>query len=126
MNKELAAEHDRLTKTEATKWQMMEYSWAIKALAEGLTGNNVWDQFRHIETAQRYLSEFKGHFTKNLKLSEEEANLARGLHTYMRKGMDSDLSCILYNLISESRGLPRLVCFCQGTCGQQGAQNCLP
>lgn len=106
MNKELEAEYNRLNKTEATKWQLMEYSWAIKALAEGLTAHSVWDMFRHVETAQRYLSEFKGHFTKNPELNEKEADLARGLHTYMRKGMDSSLSCMLYRMVDENRGTP--------------------
>lgn len=95
-------EYERLTKTEATKGQMMEYGWAIKELAEGLSAHSVWDMFRHVEAAQRYLAEFKGNFTKTPELNEKEAEIASGLHTYMRKGMDSSLSCILYRMISET------------------------
>lgn len=114
MNKELDKEYERLNKTEPTRWQMMEYSWAIKALSEGLTAHSVWDMFRHVETAQRYLSEFKGHFTKNPELNEAEANIAQGLHTYMRKGMDSALSCILYRMVAENRGTPVWFAFVKG------------
>ncbi len=114
MNKDVEKEYERLNKTEATRWQMMEYDWAIKALAEGLSARSVWEQFRSIETAQRYLSEFRGHFTKNPELNEKEANLAMGLHTYMRKGMDSNLSCILYRMVAENRGTPVWFAFVKG------------
>ena len=114
MNKDIEREYERLNKTEATKGQMMEYGWAIKELAEGLSAHSVWDMFRHVEAAQRYLTEFKGNFTQTPKLNEAEANIASGLHTYMRKGMDSSLSCILYRMISENRGLPVWYAFVKG------------
>lgn len=123
MNRELEAEYKRLNETEATRWQMMEYSWALKALAEGLSARSVWEQFRNIETCQRYLSEFKGHFTKNPELNEEEANLSAGLHTYMRKGMDSNLSCILYRLIADNRGLPVWYAFVKGLVANKKLKN---
>jgi hypothetical protein len=114
MNKDLEKEYERLNKTEATRYQLMEYSWAIKALAEGLTAHNVWEMFRQVETAQRYLSEFKGHFTKNPELNEAECEMASGLHTYMRKGMDSPLSVMLYRMIAENRGTPVWYAFVKG------------
>jgi hypothetical protein len=114
MNKELEKEYERLNKTEATRWQMMEYSWAIKALAEGLSARSVWEQFRNIEQAQRYLTEFRSHFTKAPELNEKEANLAMGLHTYMRKGMDSNLSCMLYRMVAEGRGVGVWYAFVKG------------
>lgn len=114
MNKDFEKEYERLSKTEATKYQTMEYGWAIKELAEGLSAHSVWEMFRHVETAQRYLTEFKGHFTKNPELNEKEAEIASGLHTYMRKGMDSPLSVMLYRMVAESRGTPVWWAFVKG------------
>lgn len=114
MNKDFEKEYERLCKIEPTKCQIMDYGWAIRELAEGLSDHSVWDMLRHVETAQRYLTEFKGHFTKNPELNEAEAYIASGLHTYMRKGMDSSLSCILYSMIAENRGLPVWYAFVKG------------
>lgn len=114
MDKDFEKEYKRLGETEATKWQMMEYSWAIKALAEGLTERSVWRQFSKIEDTLRYLNEFRGHFTKNPELNGKEADFASNLHTYMRKVMDSPLSVILYRMIAENRGTPVWWSFVKG------------
>jgi|ERR1035441_83331 hypothetical protein len=114
MNRELEKIYETLNKTEPTRDQMLEYSWAIKELSEGLTSHSVWDMFRHVETAQRHLTEFKGHFIETPKLDENEGNLAGALHTYMRKGMDSPLSVMLYRMIAEDRGTPVWYAFVKG------------
>jgi hypothetical protein len=114
MNKDFEKTYEKLNKTDPTRWQMMEYGWAIRELSEGLSAHNVWDMFRHVESAQRYLSEFKGHFIETPKMDEKEAALASCMHTYMRKGMDSPLSVMLYRMISEDRGTPVWYAFVKG------------
>lgn len=107
-------EYERLHNTEPARRQMFEYCWAIKELSEGLTERNVWDMFRHIETAQRHLDEFRGNFIKTPVLTDDECEIASALHTYMRKSMDCPLGTILYRLIDENRGLPIWYSFIKG------------
>jgi hypothetical protein len=113
MSKELDKEYEKLNKTEPTRSQCLEYSWALKALAEGLTERSVWHMFRHIDQALRYLTEFRGHFVQTPKLNEKEAAVSANLHTYMRKGMDGPLSVMMYRMIAENRGKPVWFAFCK-------------
>jgi hypothetical protein len=107
-------QYERLNKLEPTRRQLFEYGWALKELAEGLTSHGVWDMFRHIDQAQRYLTEFRSHFVKTDELTEKEANFSAGLHTYMRKCMDSHLGTMLYSMISEGRGKAIWYAFIKG------------
>ena len=95
-----------LHEKEPTRYEMLEYGWALKELAEGVTGRSLWDVLRHVSNAERYLAEFRGKMIPTPDLDTGEANIAIALHTYMRKGMDSPLGVILYRLISENKGLP--------------------
>lgn len=106
--------YERLNKTEPTRRQMLEYDWAIKELAEGLTGRSVWEIQHHVQQAERRLTEWKSNFLEVPKLNEKEADMASSLHTYMRKYMDGPLSCMMYRMVAEGRGASVWFAFVKG------------
>lgn len=114
MNKEFEALYKTLNEKEPTRYEMLEYGWAIKELAEGITARSVWEALRHIDQAERYLAKFRGNMIPASELTEAEAGWARAFHTYMRKGMDCPLGTILYRLIAENKGLPVWYAFLKG------------
>jgi hypothetical protein len=93
---------------------MMSYCSAIQELSHGLTTYNLLNIMRDIESAQRYLTEFRNQFVEAPTLTEAEVELSCNLHSYMRKCMDSDLGVMLYTMISESRGKPIWNSFVKG------------
>jgi len=98
--------YKQLNGKEPTRYEMLEYGWALKELAEGVTGRSLWEVLRHVDSAERYLKEFRGKMVPTPDLSNKEANLAAGFHTYMRKGMDCPLGTMLYHLIANNQGTP--------------------
>ena len=94
-----------LREKELTRPQVLELGWALKELAEAMTERSAWDTLRHVSQAERYITEFRGNLIPVPELTKAEANLSASLHTYMRKGMDSHLSIMLYRMVSENRGI---------------------
>src|SRR5512137_1022149 len=105
--------YKKLNDKEPSRYDMLEYGWALKELAEGMTGRNLWEVIRHLDTAERYLKEFRGKMIPTPDLSSKEADLAAGFHTYMRKGMDCPLGTMLYHLIATNQGTPVWFAFVQ-------------
>src|SRR3974390_547267 len=52
-----------------------------------------------------HLNQFLNEVCPVPELNEKEAELARNLHTYMRKYMDSSFSCMIYQMIDDSLGI---------------------
>jgi hypothetical protein len=98
--------YKQLHEKEPTRYEMLEYGWALKELAEGTTARSLWEMLRHVSQAERYLAEFRGKMVPTPDLDNGEANIAIAFHTYMRKGMDCPLGTVLYRLIAENKGLP--------------------
>ena len=98
--------YKQLHEKEPTRYEMLEFGWALRELAEGSTARNLWECLHHVTKAERYLAEFRGKMIPTPDLNEAEANIAINLHTYMRKCMDCPLGTILYRLIAENKGLP--------------------
>lgn len=111
--------YKKLNETEPTRYEMLEYGWALKELAEGVTGRSLWEVLRHVTQAERYLSEFRGKMVPAPDLTEREANLSSAFHTYMRKGMDCPLGTMLYRLIAESKGTPVWYAFVKSVAGNE-------
>lgn len=111
--------YKKLNEKEPTRYEMLEYGWALKELAEGVTGRSLWEIMRHVDAAERYLSEFRGKMIPTPDLTDAEAELSAGFHTYMRKCMDCPLGTILYRLIAENKGLPIWYAFVKSIAGSK-------
>lgn len=107
-------QYEDLNKKELTRYEIMELSWAIGKLAEALNDHSTWQALQHVQSAQRDLTAFVGKIVPLPKLNAKEGNLSRALHTYMRKGMDSHLSVMLYRMIAENRGMAVWYAFIKG------------
>lgn len=118
--------YKKLHKQEPTWREMLEYGWALKELADGVTDRNLWEVMNHVSKAERYLSEFRGKVILTPELTEQEANLSAALHTYMRKGMDCPLGTMLYHLICENKGTSVWYAFVKGVHSQRQQKNCRP
>lgn len=101
--------HDR----ELTRYETLELGWSMRELSEAFTSRTGWETLNHANKALSYINEFIGKIVPTPDLTEEDGNLAMALHTYMRKGMDCPLGTLLYNLISENKGLPIWYAFCK-------------
>lgn len=106
--------YKQLHEKQLTRHDLMEVTWAIKELAESIGSHNAWDALRYTTNALRYINEFRGNLVPTIDLGEADANIAIGLHTYMRKGMDCPLGTMLYQLIAESRGTNVWYAFVKG------------
>jgi hypothetical protein len=80
-------------------------AFGLKYIAEAFSSYDGDDFVRHIKGGMRYLQEFLGDVNPLPSLTEKEADVTRNLHTYLRKGNDEPYSCIIYPMVSESRGL---------------------
>lgn len=93
-----------------SNWNYQTLGFALRELSQAFThrrdGTQDEDTMRDVKGCLRYINEVVADVYPTPKLDENEAELARCLHTYMRKCMDTPLSCILYRCISENRGLP--------------------
>lgn len=91
-------------------WNYQTLGFAIRDLSEAFThrrdGTQDEDVMRDVKNCLRRINEVVSDVYPTPKLNENEAELARCLHTYMRKCMDGPLSCILYRCISENKGIP--------------------
>ena len=91
-------------------WNYQTLGFAMRELSQAFTHrrDGTQDEYtmRDVKGCLRYINEVVADVYPTPKLDENEAELARCLHTYMRKCMDTPLSCILYRCISENRGLP--------------------
>lgn len=115
--------YKQLNEKEPTRHEMMEYGWALKELAEGVTSRSMWEIMRHVDRAEHYLAEFRGNMIPTPALSKAESNLAVGFHTYMRKGMDCPLGTMLYHLISANKGLPVWYAFLKGVAANSAMKS---
>lgn len=115
--------YKKLSEKEPTRWEMLEYGFALKELAEGVTARSVWEALRHVDAAERHLSEFRGNMVPTLEITEAEANWSASLHTYMRKGMDCPLGTMLYRLIAESKGRPVWFAFVKAVMANSKMKN---
>lgn len=95
-------------------------AWAIQDLSKALTERRALYSMNSVTQAIRHLNEFLGEVSPVPTLTETEANVARALHTYMRKYMDGPLSGILYRLIADNRGLPIWYGFIKGLVAEKG------
>jgi hypothetical protein len=88
-----------------TDWQRMLIGQAINNLGEAVVESTREDgnAIGKVNSCIRNLNEFLGQSRPAPNLTEDEAEVARNLHTYMRKGMDCPLSVILYRMIDEDR-----------------------
>lgn len=91
-------------------WNYQTLGFALKSFGEAFSHrrDGTQDEYvlRDIKNALRYVNEVISDVYPTPNLDENEAELARCLHTYMRKCMDGPLSCILYRCISENKGIP--------------------
>jgi hypothetical protein len=78
--------------------------WAIKSLSEALCERFRPSVPHKVSTAKKYLNQFFESITELPKLTEEESELARSLHTYLRKYCDCYLTTALYNFIAAGKG----------------------
>jgi hypothetical protein len=106
--------YEELHEKQLTRNDTLNLSWAMQELAKSFSAHNAWDALNQVNTAQRHLNEFRGAIVPSEPLTEQEANLSIGLHTYMRKCMDCPLGTLLYRLISESRGTNIWYAFVKG------------
>ncbi len=114
MDKEFEDNYKKLKDQPIGRNEIFNLTSGLKEIADAISANSAWDGLRHTRNAIRHLDEFRGNIIPTPDLTEEEANLASGLHTYMRKCMDDDLGTILYRLISESRGTNIWYAFIKG------------
>jgi len=87
-------------------WGRKLVGFAIKDLGDAVTCDydgvgRSYEIINSVERAQHHLTEFFGLLKKTPELSDDEAELCRCLHTYMRKCMDSHTGSMLYNFIHE-------------------------
>lgn len=113
-NAKLESQYELLNKKELTRYETLELTWAIGKLAEALSARSAWNALNNVQAAQRDISTFVGKIVPLPKLTTKEANISSALHTYMRKGMDSHLSVMLYRMISENRGIAVWYAFIKG------------
>jgi hypothetical protein len=99
-----------------TDWNRQTAAFGLAKIAEAFSCNpSDYDSFvRNIKSGMRYFDEFIGDMNPTPKLSEQEANMASSLHTYLRKGTDAEYSIILYRMISESKGINIWYAFIKG------------
>ena len=91
-----------------------QLSWAIKSLAECFGyEKRGWEVIQKAKAAHDYISEFLGRANPFPDLTEEEVEVCRDLHTFLRKYDDSDLSVILYRMIQEDRAKAVWYAFCK-------------
>lgn len=105
---------NELRNKELTRGNTLNLCFAMKDLADALSECSIGDALRKIQSAKRYINEFIGEHLPAELLTEEEAVVSSSLHTYMRKGMDTELSVILYRSIAENKGLPVWNAFVKG------------
>jgi len=110
---------ETLRNQELKRNHIFSLSIAMKELADAISGHSVWDALRHATQCIRHVNEFRGDAVPASTLTEDEANLSAGLHTYMRKGMDCPLGTMLYRLISENRGVNIWYAFVKGVFAEQ-------
>lgn len=87
-----------------TTWQKQIVGFALTKLGNSFSSNNDSEFISGIRNSLRYLNEFIHDINPAPELTNEEAELSRSLHTYMRKYMDSIFSCVMHKFISENRG----------------------
>lgn len=94
-------------RTKVSEWNRQTAAFGLKDIAEAFSANSEnGDEFvRRIKSGMRHLQEFLGDVNPLPKLTEQEADVTRNLHTYLRKGNDEPYSVILYRMVGESRGL---------------------
>ncbi len=100
--------------------QTYHLAYAVQELGRALGERYTLSAINHAEQAIRNISEFIGDVAPTPELTEVEGEVARNLHTYMRKYMDGPLSCILYRLISDSKGLAIWYAFVKGLVQSNG------
>lgn len=91
---------------EITRYQLLDLGLALVSLAEAMTGRDRGEVIHKARRAVGNINAFLGAQQTSEPLTEKEASWSAGLHTWLRKYEDSHLSCILYNMISESRADP--------------------
>jgi len=115
--------YKKLHETEPTRYEMLEYCWALRELAEGASARNLWEVLHHVTKAERYLTEFRGKMVPTPELSNAEGNMAIAMHTFIRKGMDCSLGTILYRLIAENKGIPVWYAFVKAVVANKAIKN---
>ena len=105
---------EALRNKQLTRGELMYLTSAIEEVAKAISGHSAWDSLRYVRNTIRHLNEFRGAIVPLAELTEEEAEMSRALHTYMRKGMDCDLSVMMHRLIDENRGTPIWYAFVKG------------
>jgi hypothetical protein len=106
--------------TELDPRQNLPMAWAMKEIAEGMAERRALSAIHHTTRAIKYLNEFVNDIAGIPTLTDEEANTAIALHTYMRKGMDSHLGTMLWCMVNESRGSAIWYAFVKGLVANKG------
>lgn len=102
---------------------MNHIGWAIKALAEAMTERYRPGIPPKVSQAQKYLSEFFESITEIPKLSKEEAELSRNIHTYLRKYCDDYLTTTVYRFVAAGKGTSLWYDFIKSLVKYAGKQN---
>jgi hypothetical protein len=86
-----------------TAWETSLLGLAVQSMGEAVGARNSREAGWKITQAIKWANEFLGSLRPTPNLTEAEGGVSSALHTYMRKGMDSPLSVILYRMITEDR-----------------------
>lgn len=94
------------TTKKLSEWDRQSIGFVIRDLGEAFSAGNRDDDFiRGVQKAKRGIDEFVNGLIPLPQLSEEECDLARALHTYSRKHMDSIFSCFIHEAINQNFGI---------------------
>jgi hypothetical protein len=93
------------TEIKVTESNRQTAAFGLKYVAEAFSCHDGDGFVRQIKSGMRYLQEFLGDVHPIPTLTEQEADVTRNLHTYLRKGTDEPFSVIIYRMVTESRGL---------------------
>ena len=87
-----------------TQWQKRTVAFGLQGLGKAFSSRDDYDFIEGVRTALKCLNEFIHDINPAPEINKKEAVLSAALHTFTRKYMDSEFSCVLHGFIKENRG----------------------